>query len=346
MKSRSCLLTTNNSSLFYIQILSLQSELKLLDELCALEKDEKIKELFESLDKNSTGFIRASDIIGGLGRVRGDVAFVTRLGLAMEKAFPLNDGDNGSSTSNNIDLTAFANFLDQFATSMDCSLNNLVEMIVTNVLFPDKNMVDNNNSNGNLIPDRELLVDEAAILVLEEKKESLSHDDAKEIRLAVKDERMQALFRVFDQKDNGVVDFHEIVVGFYKAFPSLDDASHAAVSALLLFDEKEKRELTYQEFARLMLNVTASAPDHITFDDVADSLTRNAITIASGVTSEYVLSKYSMDKSSKLLLDLKETVTYLGLGVVDLAKLDRLFDQFDADHDGNISAKDLVLGLR
>ena len=179
-------------------------------------------------------------------------------------------------------------------------------------------------------------------LVEEEKKDA---DEARELRSAMKDSRMQALFQVFDANDDGAADFEEVVVGLYKIVDDIDEASHAAVSVLLPFDDQANRELTYDCFARLMLNVTASAPDHIAFDDVADTLTRNAMG-ASDVSDSDVMENFSMNKASQVLMDLKEDEKFVSLGPVELAKLDRLFPLFDADHDGHIDAKELSNGLR
>ena len=141
----------------------------------------------------------------------------------------------------------------------------------------------------------------------------------------------------------GAVDFKDVVVGMYKLMEGIDEASNAAVTALLLFDKEEKRELQYKDFCRLILNVVASSGE--TFDDVADTLTRNAIDLSSGVTSEYVVEKFNMDRSCKVLLHIADDEVLSDLSAVELAKIERLFVMFDNDHDEMISARDLALGL-
>ena len=185
--------------------------------------------------------------------------------------------------------------------------------------------------------------DAAAEFISDEVTRNVIVDEG--LRRAMKDRRMKALFNVFDEHGEGVVDFKAVVVGMYKLMDDIDEASHAAVTALLLFDETEKRELLYKDFARLMLNVVASSPDNITFDDVADTLTRNALDVSSGVTSDYVMEKFSMDTTSKLLLDISEVEDHISLSVIELAKMDRLFAMFDMDNDDKIGTEELALGL-
>ena len=81
------------------------------------------------------------------------------------------------------------------------------------------------------------------------------------------------------------------------------------------------------------------------FNDIADTLTRNAINVSSGITTEYVMEKFSMDAQSKLLLNIANDEQFVNLGVVELAKIDRLFAMFDQDHDEKIDANELTLGL-
>ena len=95
-----------------------------------------------------------------------------------------------------------------------------------------------------------------------------------------------------------------------------------------------------------MLNIAASVSEHVTFDDVADHLTRNATDVAAGVTDDYVLEKFSMAKAAKLLNDLTEDEKFVSLGLMELVKMDRLFAMFDTDHDGGIDATELAMGLR
>ena len=311
------------------QILSLESELQLLKELSNLDDDKKSSLIFESLEKDSTGKFCSQKLFDGMRTIHGNDCFIADVNLAMDKA--------QESAPVSLDESEFTNLLRSICSMMGCSMDELTKIIVTNVLFTES--LDASLHKSPYLT--EAYADEA-------KAHDYDADVDKnhELRRAVKDTRMMALFKVFDRSGEGTVDFKEIVVGLYKIMDDIDEASHAAVSALLLFDENNRRKLTYDEFARLMLNITASAPEHITFDDVADHLTRNATDVSSGVTDEYVLEKFSMAKAAKLLNNLTEDEKFVSLGLVELVKMDRLFAMFDTGHDGAVDAKELAVGLR
>ena len=319
------------SYIFKIKILALQSELNLLKELSQMtHTTEKQAMLFEILDKNGDGKLSKVMLAEGLQQIRGDQAFKDKAVAASDfvAAFETNNRDGM------LDPKEFEVLLTTLLPMMGCSFQELSEILVLQVLFSKQSLLTTTTTQDAVME----------VVSPDTIKENLKGD--KELRLAMKDVRMKALFDVFDQNGAGVVDFQELVVGLYKIMDDIDTASRAAVTALLLFDKSEKRELLYHEFAKLMLNIVASSLQNVTFDDVADTLTRNAISVSSGITAEYVLEKFSMDKKSKLLLDIaNDNEDFQSLGVVELTKLDRLFAMFDKDKDGKIDAKDLALGL-
>lgn len=95
-----------------------------------------------------------------------------------------------------------------------------------------------------------------------------------------------------------------------------------------------------------MLSIVASLPGNVTFDDLADGLTRNA-SASSGVSDTYALQKWSMDSTSKLLLDIAdEDDEFTDLGVVEWSKMERLFAFCDITNDNRISVQELALTLR
>jgi hypothetical protein len=86
----------------------------------------------------------------------------------------------------------------------------------------------------------------------------------------------------------------------------------------------------------------------MSFDDVADTLTLNAVRESSEITIDYIVGKLTMDMdtSSKLLLKISDDEEFIGLSVVELAKMDRLFKMINTKKDGRIGMKELALGLR
>ena len=168
-----------------------------------------------------------------------------------------------------------------------------------------------------------------------------------EYRKALRDERMKALFGIFDINGDGEIDFKEVVIGMYKLTEDIEGASKLAVSALLMYDDNNSRTLDYKQFAKLILNVVSASPDHVKFDDVADTMTRLACDPVQ-ISSEELSQLFSMDKSLKTAEDLQDAYDDdVGILKTELyQKVNKLFDLFDADHDGGINFQELALGLR
>lgn len=288
-----------------------------------MSDDDKRTMLFDLMDKDHDGKLSAVELADGLQKIRGDVEFEESLAIAVDRVEMFDANADGL-----LDRKEFETLLNTLLPLIGCTFHELSEILVMQVLFSESGFTPMEETVADAISDE---VTEAI------KDEGLRH--------AMKDRRMKALFSVFDENEAGAIDFKDVVVGMYKLMEDIDEASNAAVTALLLFDEEEKRELQYKDFCRLMLNVVASSPDNITFDDVADTLTRNAIDMSSGVTSDYVMEKFNMDRTSKILLHIADDQELADLSVVELAKIDRLFGMFDNDHDEMISSRDLALGL-
>jgi Ca2+-binding EF-hand superfamily protein len=304
------------------QIMTLQSEIKLLEELSNMSDDAKLIMLFDLMDRNNDGYLSALELADGLMKIRANVDFEESLALAVQRVETFDTNADGL-----VDRNEFETLLNSLLPLIGCSFHNLSEILVIQVLFAE-----------GLTPIETSVAD----VISDDLTQVIKTDE--ELRLAMKDRRMKALFNVFDEDDQGAVDFKDVVVGMFKLMEDIDEASHAAVTALLLFDEEEKRELQYRDFCRLILNVVASSGE-FTFDDVADTLTRNAIDLSSGVTRDYVVDRFNMDRSCKVLLHIADDEALSDLSAVELAKIERLFAMFDNDNDEMISFRDLALGL-
>lgn len=313
-----------SKAMIEFQILCLQSELELLNELSAMSDNDKMEALFDMLDQDDDGKLSAVEIAEGLRKIKGDVNFEESLTLAIDRVATFDTDEDGV-----LNRKEFEKLLNTILPLLGCSFHELSDMLVLTVLFTDTRNTHEENIVAEIVSDQvKVEVDEG-------------------LRRAMKDRRMKALFNVFDQDGNGWIDFKQVVVGMYKLMDDIDQASHAAVTALLLFDEKQTRELSYKDFVRLMLNVVASSPEHITFNDVADTLTRNATSVSGGISSDYVMERFSMDSTSKLLLDIAhDDDLFVDLSVVELSKIDRLFAMFGVDDDGKIGSTELALALR
>jgi len=306
------------------QILTLQSELKVLDELMEMSDDEKMTTLFELLDKDGDRKIDAVELADGLRKVRGDVAFEEGLILAIDRVANFDkDGDA------KLDRKEFENLIMTILEAVGCTFSELSELLVMQVLFSPTGNTMMENIAGEIISED---VDDAV-----KEEEELLH--------ALADERMEALFALFDIDNDGSIDFKEVVLGMYKLTDDIDGASKAAVSAILLFDENNSKSLDYEEFTKLMINVAATSS--MTFDDIADSLTRLAAQPVA-MSDEDISSLFAMDQTLNRLKDIQKSDSNesITIDALELAKIDRLFELFDLDENGSIDFHELALGLR
>lgn len=90
----------------------------------------------------------------------------------------------------------------------------------------------------------------------------------------MKDERMKALFSMFDLDADGSVDFKEAATGFYKFSHDLEGAAGTAVAALLLFDDDRNETLEYAEFSRFILQLIEASGS--SFDEAILKMTKAA----------------------------------------------------------------------
>jgi hypothetical protein len=337
-------------------------------------------------NKTTVKTISSTILAHGLRTVPGNDAFVARLESAALNHIPSNV---------DLDLVAFETLLHTLVTVMECTLSQLLELLILHVVFVDTEVghvvavaavsqqpttSSSISINTNAVLPTTTTMSTTTIPLSSNGRNThgtTTVDDP--VRSAMRDRRMKALFKVFDTHEKASVDFKDIVVGLYKVLddahsnfsksstsssssaglagspgPLELEASHAAVNALLLFDETQRRELSYRDFARLMLSIVASLPPSpprqaiMTFDDLADGLTRNA-SASSGISETYALQKWSMNTTSKLLLDIRaddENDEFTDLGVVEWSKMERLFAFCDTTKDNRISVKELALTLR
>lgn len=167
-----------------------------------------------------------------------------------------------------------------------------------------------------------------------------------EFKKALVDQRMHALFNLFDVENNGGISFKEVVLGLYKITDGLDTTSKAAVDALLMFDE-DNRLLNYEDFAKLIINFVAASQKNVKFSDVADSMTRHAAQPMK-MNADEVTHLFAMDNSLLSLKDLsgEEEMSNRKLSPAIISKICRLFKLWDEDKDKFINFHELALGLR
>jgi Ca2+-binding EF-hand superfamily protein len=220
-----------------MEILGLSMQLALLEDLETMDDDEKLLALFELLDKDGDGNLSGVELADGLRKVRGDVNFEQSIALAMERVAEFDKDGDGK-----FQLSEFKNYVDTLCEALGANFHELSEMLIISVVFNDAGNDD---------------VEDFAAALMEEDITSAIQEEEK-LQKFMKDDRMVALFHLFDSDMSGSVSFQEVVMGIYKITENLDNATATAVAALLLFDDDGSQTLDFAEFTQFILQLIAA----------------------------------------------------------------------------------------
>jgi Ca2+-binding EF-hand superfamily protein len=170
--------------------------------------------------------------------------------------------------------------------------------------------------------------------------------DAKQIsKSMLNDPRMMELFILFDQDHDSIVDFKDVALGLYKVCESTKDAQRKAAGLLLMMDEDDQRVLTYEQFAKLIMAMTAASA--MSFDDMFEQLKeglKNAAPVSQDILNEIQATQQELAKARervKAESEAKKTLDALSYGRTSL-----LFELWDLDKSGTIDFQELLTGLR
>jgi Ca2+-binding EF-hand superfamily protein len=105
--------------------------------------------------------------------------------------------------------------------------------------------------------------------------------------------------------------------------------------------------LNFEQFSRFIINVVASGPEKVTFNDLADFITRSAC-VGNEMTTEKLAERFAMQQSMKYIMDFSRATPAEvdKLSASQCGRVNKLFDMWDLDGDGYIDFHELALGLR
>ena len=146
--------------------------------------------LFSILDKVGEGQIDKTVLADGLENIRGDEDFQKKAAAAATLVLT-------EISEEYVNVDAFEKILPKLCTAMDCVLDELADILVLQVSFSGKHDA--------MVPVRVMMMGESEKEVGLPKKVSTKENTVKDLRIAMKDTRMKALFDVFDESGAGVV---------------------------------------------------------------------------------------------------------------------------------------------
>jgi len=279
-----------------MEVMAIVARLSLLEDLATMNDTEKMECLFSLLDTNHDGHLSIIELANGLRKIRHPGATTTvraleeSLVVAMDKVAHFDrDGDA------KLDREEFADCVNQLVAALaGASFHDVAELLILSVVFADdpSGAIGNGNDNDNDNNDEpDSPYPEGTEQLCEETiKRALKEEEA--LLQVMEDDRMRALFHLFDLDADGSVDFAEVVVGLYKMTEDLVSSGGTASAAMLLFDDEKNQLLDYSEFTRFVLLLIDSTGE--TFDDAIFTLTKSAASESDGpehVTKDTVLEK-------------------------------------------------------
>jgi EF hand len=125
----------------------------------------------------------------------------------------------------------------------------------------------------------------------------------------------------------------------------MEESSKAAVNILLMMTKDDERTLDYEKFSQLILSIVSATG--ITFNEAADAMTLSMLqdkTISEEDLINLMVSEAVYSEVVALIEE--ETEAMEILDALQLGRLQKLFDLWDEDADGQISFEELVNGMR
>jgi Ca2+-binding EF-hand superfamily protein len=170
--------------------------------------------------------------------------------------------------------------------------------------------------------------------------------DAKRLsKSMLNDPRMMDLFILFDKDKDSTVDFKEVALGLYQLCDDMEDAQRKAAGLLLMMDENDQRVLTYEQFAKLIMAMTAASA--MSFDEMYTQLkdgSKNVAPVSQNILNEIQATQQELAKARERVKaenEAKKTLDALSYGRTAL-----LFELWDLDKSGTIDFQELLTGLR
>lgn len=208
---------------------------------------------------------------------------------------------------NRIKCSEFQRFLNILLTETGCTLHEAAELLVAHIVFPPMH-------------------------------------EAPAVAPSFED-RIDALFMIFDSNGDGAIQKKEVSSGFAKMMDEMDENTKIAWGALLLVSEEGNRILSFEEFVQLMRNIAAAAK--MEFNMFADTATL-ALCRTTGAATENLSYLFMGNELKSALSEIeqmgKETVDTID--PVQYGRMHRLFTLWDLDHNGYIDLSEMLFGMR
>jgi Ca2+-binding EF-hand superfamily protein len=297
------------------EMAALQSQLDLINELAAMTDVEKLDLLFTLVDRDGDGTVDAKELAGSMRKRNSELSF----GDSLERAINMvavfdQDGDA------KLDHDEFGDFVDVMTKELGTDFHEFAEFLVLQLVFSDS---------GNTL-EEEIAGELAAADINEAVKKR------EELFDMLVDPRMIELFKLFDKDGSRVLTFKEVACGLYQVTANMEESVRTTMNLLLMMDKNDTRTLNYEQFGRLIMGIVASAAT--TFDEIADELTMSMME-GNDISDEDLATLIVADEET-------DGEKEADMDALSYNRLQKLFDLWDDDGNGDITFQELVGGLK
>ena len=338
-----------------LEALTIQAQLELIHEMNRLVESENLDLVHSWLLAMTTPKISTLyDVVVAIQKAAAVLPFGDEVHQALDRVTYQSLPESLEEKSGKISRAGLETFLRAVVNDMNITLACFLQFIVGQILFPGVSepcklekphqqpspqvpieaqelpQTPNNRESASAVQDRQV-----------------ESTETKPSKSVLNDTRMQHLFILFDKDSDATVDFKEVALGLYPLTKNIGEAAKKAAGLLLMVDRNDQRELSYEQFARLILAVAAAFG--MTFDELADQLTYELAqptgpSIDSSAMEEIIVVEEAYTKAfeeRKEQDQRKKTIDALSY-----TRTQKLFQLWDENDDGTIDFSELLHGLR
>jgi Ca2+-binding EF-hand superfamily protein len=290
------------------QIEVLQGHIKFVQNLAVMNDDKKVDLLFRMIDKDGGGTVDAAELATAM-RQNAELSYSDSIEKAIDMVATFDVNGDGE-----LDKVEFGHYLTAMVEKLQVSVSDFSEYLIVELLMSQETPEE--RQAGELARER---------INGEVKKRE-------ELFAALSNELITEAYEMLDTDSAGQVPFHRVAKALYQSIQTDDGAVQESLSVLLMSDTNDTRVLDYEQFGRLVLSASKATGNSV------DTISEDLINVLECQSDMGETFNSSADEQTTARGD--ENVDSL-----TQARLQKLFDLWDADGDGDISVRELANGL-
>eukprot|EP00522_Entomoneis_paludosa_P017875 CAMPEP_0172461890 /NCGR_PEP_ID=MMETSP1065-20121228/42021_1 /TAXON_ID=265537 /ORGANISM="Amphiprora paludosa, Strain CCMP125" /LENGTH=488 /DNA_ID=CAMNT_0013217367 /DNA_START=35 /DNA_END=1501 /DNA_ORIENTATION=- len=304
-----------------LQKAALDAQLEFIEKLTQMSDEEKLQQLFNVIDDDHNGYIDTKELATALRRRNANMTFKGSLDKAIDMVAIFDtDGDA------RLDLDEFQSFLQVMLKELDVNFQEFAEYMVFQTTFaPEDEKIKEEEEQA--AADKEVLAQQ-----VKERGTLLE---------MLADPRLGEIFDLFDKKGTKLLTFKDVAIGLYQLTSDMEQSAKTSMELLLMLDKDDVRTINYEQFGRLMMGIVATLGKDKSFDQMADELVL-ALTTNTTISEE---DKTSLFVAETVYADFQAAVRQQHETAISFGRLQKLFELWDTNGDGDIDYDELVAGL-